>query len=118
MKIVGAANAQLGFRRPENPDWAHISFCQFAAPLVDEEGVASGANAVAIRPGKIDRSPCGTGCSARLAVLHAKGLLKVGDRFIGRSILCRLLRIDRNLQSGRDGGTYLMYRFVRLLPPI
>ena len=35
----------------------------------------TGRNAVAIRPGKIDRSPCGTGCSARLAVLHARGEL-------------------------------------------
>ena len=40
-----------------------------------------------IRPGKIDRSPCGTGCSARMAVLQAKGVLKVGDRFVGRSII-------------------------------
>ncbi|MCB4767214.1 proline racemase family protein [Ancylobacter sp. Lp-2] len=87
MRIVKAANAQLGFRHPENTDWDHISFCQFAAPLTYEDGVASGANAVAIRPGKIDRSPTGTGCSARLAVLHAKGVLKVGDPFIGRSII-------------------------------
>ncbi|MBS7537673.1 trans-3-hydroxy-L-proline dehydratase [Ancylobacter lacus] len=87
MRIVKAANAQLGFRHPENADWNHISFCQFAAPLTQEDGVASGANAVAIRPGKIDRSPTGTGCSARLAVLHARGVLKVGDGFIGRSII-------------------------------
>ncbi|MDF2997706.1 MAG: Proline racemase [Xanthobacteraceae bacterium] len=87
MKIVKAANQQLGFQHPTNADWSHISFCQFAAPLIDDEGVPSGANAVAIRPGKIDRSPCGTGCSARMAVLHAKGVLKVGDRFVGRSII-------------------------------
>ena len=89
MRIVKAANAQLGFRHPENADWNHISFCQFAAPLTWEDGIAAGANAVAIRPGKIDRSPTGTGtgCSARLAVLHAKGVLKVGDAFIGRSII-------------------------------
>ena len=87
MKIVAAANAQLGFRHPENAEWDHISFCQFAAPLADDGGVPSGANAVAIRPGKIDRSPCGTGCSARMAVLHARGVLKVGDAFVGRSII-------------------------------
>jgi trans-L-3-hydroxyproline dehydratase len=87
MKIVKAANAQIGFRHPVNADWSHISFCQFAAPLTDDNGVPSGANAVAIRPGKIDRSPCGTGCSARMAVLHARGILKVGDRFVGRSII-------------------------------
>ena len=42
---------------------------------------------MAIRPGKIDRSPCGTGCSARLAVLHAKRVLATGDRFVGRSLI-------------------------------
>ncbi len=44
-------------------------------------------NTVAIDPGKLDRSPCGTGCSARMAVLHAKGLMNPGDRMIGRSII-------------------------------
>ncbi|HLB97773.1 MAG TPA: proline racemase family protein, partial [Acetobacteraceae bacterium] len=87
MRITAAANEQLGFRHPENPDWSHISFCQIAAPLVHEDGVAVSRNAVAIRPGKIDRSPCGTGCSARLAVLFARGVLGVGDRMIGRSII-------------------------------
>ena len=39
------------------------------------------------KTGKIDRSPTGTGCSALMAVLHAKGLLKDGERYIGRSII-------------------------------
>lgn len=86
MKITKAANEQLGFSHPEN-DWNHISFCQFTDPVVTVDGVLTGKNAVAIRPGKIDRSPTGTGCSARMAVLHAKGLMKVGDRFVGKSIL-------------------------------
>jgi proline racemase len=87
MKITKAANEQLGFVHPENPDWDHISFCQIAAPVALENGVLSAPNAVAIRPGKIDRSPTGTGCSARMAVLHAKGQMKVGERFIARSII-------------------------------
>jgi proline racemase len=87
MRITRAANEQLGFRHPELPEWDHISFCQIAAPLVMEEGVPHGVNAVVVRPGKIDRSPTGTGCSARMAVLHARGLLGVGDRFVGRSII-------------------------------
>ena len=44
-------------------------------------------NSVVIKPGKLDRSPTGTGCSARMAVLHARGILKTGDRMIGRSII-------------------------------
>ena len=87
MRIARAANEQIGFRHPEQVEWAHISFCQFAAPLEYREGVAHGRNAVAIRPGKIDRSPCGTGCSARLAVLHARGLLAIGDAFVGLSLI-------------------------------
>ena len=73
MKITAAANEQLGFVHPENAEWDHISFCQFAGPLDAEEGVLTGANAVVVRPGKIDRSPTGTGCSARMATLHARG---------------------------------------------
>ncbi|MDH4555656.1 hypothetical protein E8F11_10780 [Pseudomonas sp. BN417] len=87
LKITRAANEQLGFVHPTNPDWDHISFCQIAAPVSREGGIASAANAVVIRPGKIDRSPCGTGCSARMAVLHAKGQLQPGEAFIGRSII-------------------------------
>ena len=87
MKITQAASDQLGFVHPANPDWRHISFCQFAGPLSREEGVWTGPNAVAIRPGKIDRSPTGTGCSARMAVLHAKGRMQVGDRYMARSII-------------------------------
>lgn len=87
LKITRAANEQLGFVHPLNPEWSHISFCQIAAPIVNENGVATGANAVVIQPGKIDRSPTGTGCSARMAMLQAKGLMQVGERFIGRSIL-------------------------------
>jgi proline racemase len=87
VKITNAANEQLGFRHPTNPDWNHISFCQIAGPLCEEGGVLTGSNAVAIRPGKVDRSPTGTGCSARMAVLHAKGQMRIGDRYVARSII-------------------------------
>ena len=86
-KITAAANQQLGFSHPENKDWNHISFCEFAHPIFEEGGIKVSKNTVVIDPGKLDRSPCGTGCSARMAVLHAKGELKKGDRMIGRSIL-------------------------------
>ncbi|MFT6052919.1 MAG: proline racemase [Halioglobus sp.] len=86
-RITHAANQQLGFTHPENPDWRHISFCQMTAPIVRENGVLMGRNAVAIKPGKIDRCPTGTGCSARMAILHAKGEMTEGERFIGESIL-------------------------------
>jgi len=86
-KITAAANEQLGFTHPSMPDWNHISFCQIAAPVVMGDGIPTGRNAVAIRPAKIDRSPCGTGCSARSAVLYARGALKLGNRFTGISLI-------------------------------
>jgi proline racemase len=87
VRITAAANEQLGFHHPENPDWAHVSFCQFAQPLTRKGDVLSGRNAVAIRPGKIDRSPTGTGCSARIAALHARGEMGIEDRYLARSII-------------------------------
>lgn len=101
MEITRAANVQLGFRHPET-DWNHISFCQFTDPVARENGVLTGKNAVAIRPGKIDRSPTGTGCSARMAVLHARGQMRVGDGFLGRSIIDTEFRchIDSEVQVG------------------
>jgi len=86
-KITAAANEQLGFSHPTNTDWNHISFCQIALPLNYENGVPVSRNSVVIDPGKLDRSPCGTGCSARMAVLHAKGILNKGDALIGQSII-------------------------------
>ncbi len=87
MRITDAANEQLGFRHPTNPEWAHLSFCQIAAPVTMVEGIKTGRNAVVVQPGKIDRSPTGTGCSARMAVLHARGELGIGEAFQGRSIV-------------------------------
>ena len=87
MKITRAANEQLGFQHPMRKEWKHISFCQFTLPIERREGVLTGRNTVAIDPGKLDRSPCGTGCSARLAVLHARGQISVGERYVAHSII-------------------------------
>lgn len=86
-RITNAANEQLGFSHPENPEWDHISFCQFTDPLRQEGDVRVGRNTVSIKPAKLDRSPTGTGCSARMAVLYARGELKAGETFIGESII-------------------------------
>jgi proline racemase len=87
MSAIAAAQAQIGFQHPENPDWRHISFCLLAGPLKRRGRTLTSTNAVAIRPGKIDRSPTGTGCCARMAVLHAKGLMTPEDRFRARSLI-------------------------------
>jgi len=86
-RIVKAANEQLGFSHPELPGWNHISFAFITGPLERLDGAHSSRNACVIKPGKLDRSPTGTGCSALMAVLHAKGLMTEGERYIGRSII-------------------------------
>jgi proline racemase len=86
MKIAKAANEQLGFRHPEN-GWDHISFCQVTKPVVKADDMLIGTATVALQPGKLDRSPSGTGCSARMSVLHARGQLGVGESYRGRSII-------------------------------
>lgn len=94
VRITAAANAQLGFSHPEQSDWDHISFCLFAGPLaVTGDGLRS-SQAVAIRPGKVDRSPTGTALSARMGLLSAKGVMAqdqtltavsiIGSEFTGR----------------------------------
>ena len=87
IRITNAAIEQLGFHHPTNAEWKQLSFCQMAAPVTVVDGVKTGRNAVAIQPGKIDRSPCGTGCSARMAVLFARGELNIGETLQGHSII-------------------------------
>ncbi|MFT5159729.1 MAG: proline racemase [Paracoccaceae bacterium] len=85
-RITKAANEQIAFHHPVEP-WNHISFCQFTAPATEIDGVLTGLSAVVVDPGKIDRSPCGTGCSARLAVMSARREIAVGQAYVGRSII-------------------------------
>lgn len=102
VEIVRAANQQIGFSHPTNPDWTHISFCQFAGPLArdPETGSLTMTNAVTIDPGKIDRSPTGTGLSARMAVLRSRGQMEVGDTLEMRSIIGS--RFDGRIISDTD----------------
>jgi proline racemase len=76
-RIRAAAREQLPCTHPENPDIAGVSIVQIAGPW---QGVgAVSRNAVVIAPGRLDRSATGTGLSARMAGLHARGLMRPGD---------------------------------------
>ena len=86
-RIRAAATEQLRFEHPEL-DWPAFSFCQIAGPLERlGEGEFTMRNTVVIDPGKLDRSPTGTGVSARLALLHAQGAAGVGATLRMRSII-------------------------------
>ena len=87
VRITRAADEQLGFHHPTNPDWRHFSFCLFAGPVSREGNELRAGAAVAIRPGKVDRSPTGTALSARMAVLHARGQMGEGDRLTAVSLI-------------------------------
>ncbi len=84
--ITRAANEQLSFSHPEK-EWRHFSFCQIASPLARDDHGFTMRNTVVIDPGKLDRSPTGTGVSARMAVLAARGQMKVGEKLTMTSII-------------------------------
>ena len=84
-RIRAAAREQLPCVHPENPAIAGVSIVQLAEPW---QGVGQVTrNAVVVAPGRLDRSATGTGLSARLAVLHARGLMGVGDAMTHASVL-------------------------------
>jgi len=87
VSITNAANHQLRFQHPDNPDWTHFSFCLFAGPLTRGAAGLEAKAAVAIQPGKVDRSPTGTALSARMAILQARGEMNVGDGLTVESVI-------------------------------
>jgi len=91
-RIKTAAAEQLAVQHPVNPNIPGITQTVFTGPLhheTDEDGqpMVRSRNAVVVSPGRIDRSPCGTGTSARLAVLHARGEIKAGQLFRHESLI-------------------------------
>ena len=100
-----AAREQLPCVHPENPEIAGVSIVQIAEPWRGVGEVTR--NAVVVAPGRLDRSATGTGLSARMAVLHARGLMKVGDAMthaspIGSTFDGRDRRRDDRRRPGGD----------------
>jgi proline racemase len=103
LEIMDAVTAQLAPRHPEQPEIAGCHHVYLAAP--DPVGPArlrqrtapaafpagstamTSRHAMAIHPGWFDRSPCGTGTSARMAQLYARGELALGADFVNESII-------------------------------
>jgi proline racemase len=86
-KIKAAAAEQVPAIHPENPEIHTVNQTLWAAPLARSGDEVTSRNAVIVSPGRIDRSPCGTGTSARMAVMHARGQLKRGDSFVHESLI-------------------------------
>lgn len=86
-RIKAAAAEQLPAVHPEQPQIHTINQTLFAGPLRDDPQGKRARNGVVVSPGRMDRSPCGTGTSARLAVMHARGQIRLGEKLIHESIL-------------------------------
>jgi len=84
LQLMAAINEQAEPVHPEDPDIRGCRHVEWTAPARDG---ADARCAVAIAPGWVDRSPCGTGTSARMAQLHARGELAIGEAFVNESIL-------------------------------
>jgi len=88
--VRSSMQEQVKIRHPKEPGLEKVVYIQFTAPPVNP--IAHMRNAVVVAPSGIDRSPCGTGTSARMADLAAKGKLHVGEEFVHESIMGTLFR--------------------------
>jgi proline racemase len=84
LAVMAAVNEQLTFAHPEQPS---IDTCHHVVLTEPGDGTVSGRAAVAIHPGWLDRSPCGTGTSARMAQLYARGELGLDQDYVHASVL-------------------------------
>ncbi|MCK5923586.1 MAG: proline racemase family protein, partial [Methylococcales bacterium] len=83
VRVHRAINQQLDVHHPELKGIEGVSYTMFVGH--DDDGTMKGATIMP--PGRIDRSPCGTGTSARLAVMFARQQIAEGDSQIARSII-------------------------------
>src|SRR3954451_11663921 len=105
-----AAREQLPCVHPENEQIAGVSIVQIAEPWQGVDKVSR--NAVSIAPGRLDPSATGTGLSARMAVLHAKGKMRVGDAMTHASVLGTTFD-GRIVGETRVGGTPAIVPAIR-----
>ena len=110
--VKAAAAEQIPVVHPLNPGFAGITIAQLSGPPHDPANTMRNAVTVSTgrldweRPstwtGVLDRSPCGTGTCARMATLHARGLLGIGDEFRHEGILGTLF-VGRILEETTVG---------------
>ena len=102
-------NDKYDFEHPENPTINSLTHILWTGkPTV--EG-ATARNAVFLGENAIDRSPCGTGTSARMAQWHAKGMLKPGEEFVHESII-------HSLFHGKVEATTQVADYAAIIPSI
>jgi len=89
LAVIGAADAQVAPVHPEDDRVAGIEHLVVTAPgdASSDAGPVDGRSATVIHPGWIDRSPCGTGTSARMALLHHRGELALDTPYVHASFI-------------------------------
>ncbi|MCT4654951.1 MAG: proline racemase family protein [Cohaesibacter sp.] len=97
MIVKEAANKAFRVQHPQIPSIDHIAYAIFKEEMED----GSVRTCCTLWPGRVDRSPCGTGSSAILSVLHARGKMQVGDEITTRSI------IGSEFRAGLSGETFV-----------
>jgi proline racemase len=86
-RVTAAVAEQYPVTHPERPDLHTVTFTTITGP---PRAGGDGRNATVIKPGRLDRSPCGTGTSARMAIMHARGELAEDEEFVHESIISTL----------------------------
>jgi proline racemase len=82
--VSAAARKEISVKHPEVPE---IDFISYVMVTGDDDPVNGSLRGATVLSGRVDRSPCGTGNSARLAVMSARGTAAVGQQFVARSLI-------------------------------
>ncbi len=101
-RIRRTMEATIPLAHPERPGFPELLYIQWTGPAVNPQ--AHRRNVVIVAPRAVDRSPCGTGTSARMADLHAAGTLRLGEPFVHESVVGSLFR-GRLLREVTLNGT-------------
>ena len=106
-RIIPAVNEQLSIVHPERPD---IDRCYEALFTTTRVTAGDVKHAVVSPPGAMDRSPCGTGTSARMAAMHARGSAPIGEAILYEGFLGTVFSGTVESAEERDGVTYISPR--------
>ena len=101
MELRSAFNEAHDIRHPDIPAIRGIAYVMFREPVAKDEF----RTATVMPPGRLDRSPCGTGSSAQLAALHARGEIDVGQAIVTRSVIGSRFEVTMTgtaMVAGRD----------------
>lgn len=82
--VSAAARKEITVKHPEVPE---INFISYVMVTGDDDPANGSLRGATVLSGRVDRSPCGTGNSARLAVMSARSQAAVGQQFVARSLI-------------------------------